>query len=300
MDNNVLTFEKDAVIVSEGTTNRHLYRIKSGVAAVMKNINGEMKILSRVEQDAVLCEMSVLDKNGVTSASIVAEGRTEVWAIDVSFVHELFPWEPGLSKRFYNYLAVLLARRLADKGKDTSMKRTESVGPGPSPRHPSPSIPQRDGHNVIKEYEVTLDKKAGCLQVFNERVEFFKSNKKSRESLALEKISFENVQGISAIRESMTLVITTVSKRMTFTMRTAAETAEAQLIIHKLYIIHTEKLRGKSRPVQIQVSPVTSAAQEEMDKDDWNSILDSASPYTYTKDQAIVNAVNTFPQYTKF
>ena len=61
----------------------------------------------------MFCEMSVLDGQGITSASIIADTDIlEVWSIDVDFIHQLFAVEPMLSKRFYKYLAVTLAKRL--------------------------------------------------------------------------------------------------------------------------------------------------------------------------------------------
>jgi CRP-like cAMP-binding protein len=67
------TLSAGDVIVKEGERNHTLYRIKCGTATVhKKQASGADKRIGLVGPGAMLCEMSVIDKEGLTSATVIA------------------------------------------------------------------------------------------------------------------------------------------------------------------------------------------------------------------------------------
>jgi len=109
-------FQKDDLIVQEGTYNRCIYRIKKGTVRVERVENGRTVILTTMNPGQMFGEMSVLTQSK-TSATIRADASpTEIFVTEVTFMNRLFQTEPGMQQRFYKKSAMVLAKKLRELG----------------------------------------------------------------------------------------------------------------------------------------------------------------------------------------
>jgi len=105
--------------VQQGSPNRCLYRIKSGTVRVEKIeiLNNAKTLIATLGSGAMFGEMSILTRDGKTSASIVADSTdVEIYEAEVSFMFRLFQTEPGLRQRFFKNASQKLASKLRQLG----------------------------------------------------------------------------------------------------------------------------------------------------------------------------------------
>eukprot|EP01097_Dermamoeba_algensis_P006420 TRINITY_DN401_c0_g3_i1.p1 TRINITY_DN401_c0_g3~~TRINITY_DN401_c0_g3_i1.p1 ORF type:complete len:147 (-),score=34.24 TRINITY_DN401_c0_g3_i1:1026-1466(-) len=100
---NHMTLKFNEVIIKEGARNYYFYKIKSGSVKVMKCFadNDEAPVvLNEMGAGRTFGEMSVFDKLGLASATVVAAGNDcELWSWEVGFILQMFGSELGLAKR---------------------------------------------------------------------------------------------------------------------------------------------------------------------------------------------------------
>lgn len=104
-----MKFAAGDVLIHQGLPGGTLYLLVSGSARV--EANGFL--LAKIGPGEVCGEIAFLE-DGLCSASVTAESNLEVDAIDGAELHRIFRMFPQVGARFYQSLAVLLARRLRD------------------------------------------------------------------------------------------------------------------------------------------------------------------------------------------
>lgn len=119
---NIVSYNKGDFIINEGDSFQRIFQLVRGSAKIEKKQRDGSSLMIGLltKDDSVFGEISFIE-GGVTSASIVAnEDNTEVYIIEGYFLNVLFERNPGLSGRFYHYLAKLLAKRIKNREQQQS------------------------------------------------------------------------------------------------------------------------------------------------------------------------------------
>lgn len=106
-------FQKDEIILEEGSRRQVLFVIMNGSARVEKTNLGKGIVIATMEAGDLFGEMSFLEGVPV-SASIIAEEPVQVLVLKGLMLQPLLQSVPGLAIRFYQSLAVTLSRRLRE------------------------------------------------------------------------------------------------------------------------------------------------------------------------------------------
>ncbi|EYF05542.1 cyclic nucleotide-binding domain-containing protein [Chondromyces apiculatus] len=106
-------YKPGELILEEGSRRQAVFVIKSGLAGVEVAHLGRGVGIRQLGPGAVFGEVSFLE-SAAASASVVAREEAEVDIIEGPYVHSLLGSVPGLAARFYQSLAVMLAKRLRE------------------------------------------------------------------------------------------------------------------------------------------------------------------------------------------
>ncbi len=105
---NLITYEKDAVILEKGELPEAIYIIEEGQVRIERRAGD---IIARRGAGSVFGEISFLEGKGA-SAAVVADEAVDVSVIGKAHVEELLASNPDFAIRFYKTLAFTLAFRL--------------------------------------------------------------------------------------------------------------------------------------------------------------------------------------------
>lgn len=101
-------------IIRQGSPGTAIYIIRRGEASVQLSGTKERVTVATLGPDEICGDMAFLER-GMSTASVVAsDEEVEVDVIQASDLRELCVAFGGLGTRFYNSLAVVLARRLRE------------------------------------------------------------------------------------------------------------------------------------------------------------------------------------------
>jgi CRP-like cAMP-binding protein len=118
-----LTYQKDEYVISEGDMFQRIYQLARGSCRIEKLVGNETKVLGRMtNDDGLFGEISFLEGCPASASVIADEPDTAVYVIEGYFLNILFEENPGLSGRFYHYLAHMLSKRL--KQREAGIKNT--------------------------------------------------------------------------------------------------------------------------------------------------------------------------------
>eukprot|EP01097_Dermamoeba_algensis_P009489 TRINITY_DN667_c0_g1_i4.p1 TRINITY_DN667_c0_g1~~TRINITY_DN667_c0_g1_i4.p1 ORF type:complete len:916 (-),score=254.98 TRINITY_DN667_c0_g1_i4:345-3092(-) len=180
-------YMKNDVIMEQDIFNSFLYRVKKGSVRIEKTKDSLTFQVATLGENSMFGEMSVLDRNGKTSARVVSnEDETEIYQIELDFVFKIFSSEPNLSKRFFKNLAVTLAKRLREQS-------AAKVG-SPSAQAPSATpapITSSSSSTTVSSSSVT-DKSRAKASDTPIVTSLSASNVSERESKLLKKFGGEN------------------------------------------------------------------------------------------------------------
>ncbi|HWC18292.1 MAG TPA: cyclic nucleotide-binding domain-containing protein [Terriglobales bacterium] len=104
-----MKFAGGDVLIRQDSPGGTLYLLRSGSARV----EAKGFLLTRIGPGQVCGEITFLE-SGLCSATVTAESEIEVDAIDCAELHRIFRMFPHVGARFYQSLAILLARRLRE------------------------------------------------------------------------------------------------------------------------------------------------------------------------------------------
>eukprot|EP01120_Amphizonella_sp_Union-15-10_P006661 TRINITY_DN2179_c0_g1_i1.p1 TRINITY_DN2179_c0_g1~~TRINITY_DN2179_c0_g1_i1.p1 ORF type:complete len:189 (-),score=35.46 TRINITY_DN2179_c0_g1_i1:51-566(-) len=114
------TFPKDVPIISEGDTFQRIFQLSKGACRVettdaSKNKRVLAKIRHGEDSQPIFGEISFLE-NKPASASVISDMEdTGVYILEGYLFDVLAEHYPGLSGRFYHYLAQMLSKRLKQR-----------------------------------------------------------------------------------------------------------------------------------------------------------------------------------------
>jgi CRP-like cAMP-binding protein len=110
------TYRTNDVIFSEGTPTGSMYQIARGTCRVVKRgVDGENVTLRSCNAGEIIGEISFIE-GGVASASVVADSDDcVVYIMTRDFIEKALVNNPGLTGRYYKFLATLLADRVRTK-----------------------------------------------------------------------------------------------------------------------------------------------------------------------------------------
>lgn len=106
----LMTFNNHQVLIQRGKQSRMVYVVVSGKVS----IEGFTERIAQIGPGEVIGEMAFLE-NSLPSATAVAEGDVEAFAIDWPTLGELFDRHPDLASRLYRSVALNLSRRLREQ-----------------------------------------------------------------------------------------------------------------------------------------------------------------------------------------
>jgi extracellular factor (EF) 3-hydroxypalmitic acid methyl ester biosynthesis protein len=122
-----IAFEKDHILIREGSVAKTIYLLRSGRVRVERNNGGGRAVLVTLGPGSIFGEMAFIE-DALASASVVADGKVEVDALEVSDLKQMFEAFPHFGARFYRSVAVTLSQRLREtsgllaKAKNASSK----------------------------------------------------------------------------------------------------------------------------------------------------------------------------------
>jgi CRP-like cAMP-binding protein len=110
---NLVAFQKGDFVIREGDQFQRVFQLLRGSACIQKEVDGEVKVLGRLQpEDGIFGEISFLE-GGCATASIVAdEPETAIYIIEGYFLNVYFERNPGVGGRFFHFLAQLLSKRI--------------------------------------------------------------------------------------------------------------------------------------------------------------------------------------------
>ena len=107
------SFEKEQILIREGSAAKTVYLLRSGKVRVERNNGGGRAVLVTLGPGAIFGEMAFIE-DALASASVVADGKVEVDAIEVAELKQMFEAFPHFGARFYRSVAVTLSQRLRE------------------------------------------------------------------------------------------------------------------------------------------------------------------------------------------
>jgi CRP-like cAMP-binding protein len=118
-----LTFRLGEVIVQEGSVGDAIYVIRSGSASVELAVGKRDIKIANLGPDDICGDMAFLERGQSTATVIAKDEIVEVDRLLAADLREMFDAFPGLGLRFYQSLAVVLARRLRQTSRDLARQR---------------------------------------------------------------------------------------------------------------------------------------------------------------------------------
>jgi CRP-like cAMP-binding protein len=107
-------FNMGEVIIRQGSLGDKLYIIRRGEAAVELAGTTSRAVLATLGPEDICGDMAFLEKSQTTAAVVANSDKVEADEIKGEDLRELFEAFPRLASRFYQSLAIVLARRLRD------------------------------------------------------------------------------------------------------------------------------------------------------------------------------------------
>src|SRR3954462_14711056 len=108
-----LAFDEGQVLVREASIPKTIFLLRSGKVRVEKAHRGSNSVLTTLGPGAIFGEMAFIE-DALASASVVAEGKVEVDALEAADLKQMFEAFPHFGARFYRSVAVTLSQRLRE------------------------------------------------------------------------------------------------------------------------------------------------------------------------------------------
>eukprot|EP01097_Dermamoeba_algensis_P001225 TRINITY_DN1461_c0_g7_i1.p1 TRINITY_DN1461_c0_g7~~TRINITY_DN1461_c0_g7_i1.p1 ORF type:complete len:611 (+),score=141.89 TRINITY_DN1461_c0_g7_i1:1642-3474(+) len=307
---NTMTFKFNETIIKEGARNSYFYKIKNGSVKVIKQFadNEDPVVLNEMGLGRTFGEMSVFDKLGLASATVVGGGNgVELWAWEVSFILQMFGSELGLAKRFYASLALKLGTRLKELPVSvTSSKRSNELTPQVQEEEPEEhdlsfqakfNLPATE--YMLKQYTCVMRRRVvnmhGELYISSSHVCFiakvFGYNRKV--ALHMKEIVCSDLKN-----EYEIWLTTTDGKKYIF--RELNEAKDAHFLITSLINKEGEIKTARGKPSQPEPSQqLTSLSDHHLSKDDWKIVLEGfigVRVVTYKPRAHVIRQDNVYEQ----
>jgi len=91
-------FEKDQILIREGSAAKTIYLLRTGKVRVERNNGGGRAVLVTLGPGSIFGEMAFIE-DALASATVVADGKVEVDALEVLDLKQMFKaFPPGSAK----------------------------------------------------------------------------------------------------------------------------------------------------------------------------------------------------------
>ena len=120
------TFKVGEALLREGSLGEKIYIIRKGDAEVQLAASKAREVVAVLGPEDICGEMSFLERATISAAVVAKSAELEADEIKWDDLRELFQSFPRLASRFYQSLAVVLARRLRDTSKELAREMTTS------------------------------------------------------------------------------------------------------------------------------------------------------------------------------
>lgn len=111
-------FRPGEEIIRQGSLGDRIYVVRKGEASVELALTTNRTILAILGPDDICGDMAFLQKGTATAAVVARDAEVEADEISAQDLREIFEAFPRLASRFYQSLAVVLARRLRDTSRE--------------------------------------------------------------------------------------------------------------------------------------------------------------------------------------
>jgi CRP-like cAMP-binding protein len=107
-----ISFENQTLI-REGSAAKTVYLLRSGKVRVERSNGGGRSVLVTLGPGSIFGEMAFIE-DALASASVVADGKVDLDALEVTDLKQMFEAFPHFAARFYRSAAVTLSQRLRE------------------------------------------------------------------------------------------------------------------------------------------------------------------------------------------
>jgi extracellular factor (EF) 3-hydroxypalmitic acid methyl ester biosynthesis protein len=118
------TFRLGEEIVREGSLRGSVYIIRRGQASVELAATSSREVVAWLGPDDICGDMAFLAKGNATAAVVAKDEIVEADEFEADVLLEILESFPGLASRFYQSLALVLARRLRDTSRALAREMT--------------------------------------------------------------------------------------------------------------------------------------------------------------------------------
>jgi CRP-like cAMP-binding protein len=120
-----ICFEKDQFLIREGSAAKTIYLLRTGKVRVERNNGGGRALLVTLGPGSIFGEMAFIE-DALASATVVADSKVEVDALEVPDLKQMFEAFPHFAARFYRSVAVTLSQRLRETSGLLAKAKTSS------------------------------------------------------------------------------------------------------------------------------------------------------------------------------
>jgi len=121
-----ISFEKEQFLIREGSAAKTIYLLRAGKVRVERNNGSGRAVLVTLGPGSIFGEMAFIE-DALASATVVAEGKVEVDALEVPDLKQMFEAFPHFAARFYRSVAVTLSQRLRETSGLLAKAKTSSA-----------------------------------------------------------------------------------------------------------------------------------------------------------------------------
>jgi CRP-like cAMP-binding protein len=118
------TFRLEEEIVREGSLSGSIYIIRRGQASVELAATSSREVVAWLGPDDICGDIAFLTTGSATAAVVARDETVEVDEIEAQVLQETLRAFPGMASRFYQSVAVVLARRLRDTSRALAREMT--------------------------------------------------------------------------------------------------------------------------------------------------------------------------------
>jgi CRP-like cAMP-binding protein len=120
------TFKLGEEIIRQGSLGDKIYIVRRGEASVELAGTSNRAVLATLGPDDICGDIAFLEKGSATAAVVAKDDQVECDEITAKELRELFEAFPRLASRFYQSLAVVLARRLRETSRELAREMSVS------------------------------------------------------------------------------------------------------------------------------------------------------------------------------
>jgi len=120
-------YKKDVHVIMQGQSEIYrLFQISKGACRIEKTNVDEVIVLAKAQSGEIFGEIAFLEGSSATASVVADEEDTVIHVIEGFYLDILFDYYPGMSGRFYHFLATVLSGRLKMRENAESKRKKET------------------------------------------------------------------------------------------------------------------------------------------------------------------------------